>query len=99
MDKMGNRNRHVKRLSYLGYWESRGYPNDATVGDPNDTRQNNDNLPVAEAIVVSVAGIIIATAIYITLMKTNTRTKRAGFVRDGLGGPRQAKGWLHFCVA
>ena len=60
--------------SYLGYWESRGYPNNATIpGDPNNATLHSDNVPVAEAIVVSVAGTVIAAAIYTTLVKTNTK--------------------------
>ena len=60
--------------SYLGYWESRGYPNNATVpGDPNNSTQQSDNVPVAEAIVVSVAGTVIAAVIYTTLVKPNTK--------------------------
>ena len=60
--------------SYLGYWESRGYPNFATLpDDPNNSTQQSDNVPVAEAIVVSVAGTVITAAIYTTLAKTNTK--------------------------
>ncbi len=60
--------------SYLGYWESQGYPNNATLpSDPNNSILHSDNVPVAEAIVVSVAVTIIAAAIYITLVKTNTK--------------------------
>jgi hypothetical protein len=37
-------------------------------------------VPVAEAIAVSVAGIVIAAVIYITLMKTNTKQPKTGGV-------------------
>jgi DMSO/TMAO reductase YedYZ molybdopterin-dependent catalytic subunit len=46
--------------SYLGYWESRGYPNDATIVDPNNATVHSDNGLVAEAIFVSVAVTVIA---------------------------------------
>ena len=60
--------------SYLGYWESRGYPNNATVpGDPNNSTKHSDNVPVAEAIVVSVAVTVIAAVIYTTLVKPYTK--------------------------
>jgi hypothetical protein len=56
--------------SYLGYWESRGYPNNATVtGDPNNAPLHTDNVPVAETIVVSVLVTVIAAVIYTTLVK------------------------------
>jgi len=56
--------------SYLGYWESRGYPNFATVpGDPNNSATPSDYVPIAEAIAVSVAGAVIATVVYATLRK------------------------------
>src|SRR5208337_2978976 len=60
--------------SYLGYWESQGYPNNATVPlDPNNLTQHNDNVPVAEALVVSAVGIAITAVIYTKLMKTKTK--------------------------
>ena len=63
--------------SYLGYWESRGYPNNAEVtGDPNNSTKQSDNVPVAEAIVVSVAGIAITAVIYTTLVKPYTKQSK-----------------------
>jgi DMSO/TMAO reductase YedYZ molybdopterin-dependent catalytic subunit len=60
--------------NYLGYWESRGYPNNATLlSDPNNATLHSDNVSVAEAIVVSVAGTVIAAVIYTTLVKTHTK--------------------------
>ena len=50
--------------SYLGYWESRGYPNNATP--------TTNNVSVADAIIVTVAVAIIAAVIY-TLVKTKTK--------------------------
>ncbi len=53
--------------SYLGYWESRGYPNDATI-----TGSSSNVTPVlVKEILVSVAGIAVAAAaVYITFLKT-----------------------------
>jgi len=60
--------------NYLGFWESNGYPNNATLlSDPNNATLHSDNVSVAEVIVVSVAGTVIATVIYTTLVKTNTK--------------------------
>ncbi|MGA3290590.1 MAG: molybdopterin-dependent oxidoreductase [Candidatus Bathyarchaeia archaeon] len=59
--------------SYLGTWESAGYPNNATVIDPNNATLHSNNVPVFEAIVVSVAGIVVAAVIYITLVKPKTK--------------------------
>jgi DMSO/TMAO reductase YedYZ molybdopterin-dependent catalytic subunit len=69
--------------SYLGYWESRGYPNDATLRgnpsnavlhvDPNNAALPGDISPVAYAIIVSVGAIVIAVVIYIILMKPRTK--------------------------
>ncbi len=60
--------------SYLGYWESRGYPNNATIpSDPNNSTLHSDNVPVAEVTVVSAAVTVTAAAIYTNLVKTNTK--------------------------
>ncbi len=59
--------------SYLGYWESRGYPNNATIGDPNSLTLQSDSVLVVEATVVSFAGIVIAAVIYTTLKKPKTK--------------------------
>jgi len=53
--------------SYQGYWESRGYPNNATING------DSDNVSVFEAIVVSLAAIVIAAVIYTTLVKPKTK--------------------------
>ena len=54
--------------SYLGYWESRGYPNNATVtGSSNSATFTS----VLEAIVVSIAGVaVMAAVIYSAFVKT-----------------------------
>jgi len=49
--------------SYLGYWESRGYPNDATIVDPKNATVHSDNGLVAKAIFVSVAVSVIVGVI------------------------------------
>jgi DMSO/TMAO reductase YedYZ molybdopterin-dependent catalytic subunit len=59
--------------SYQGYWESRGYPINATIGDPNSLTLQRDSVLVVEAIVVSFAGIVIAAVIYTTLKKPKTK--------------------------
>jgi DMSO/TMAO reductase YedYZ molybdopterin-dependent catalytic subunit len=60
--------------SYQGYWESRGYPNNAIVtGDPNSLTLQRDSVLVVEAIVVSILVIVIAAAIYTTLVKPKTK--------------------------
>jgi DMSO/TMAO reductase YedYZ molybdopterin-dependent catalytic subunit len=57
--------------SYLGYWESRGYPNNATVngGDPSNSPTLWDKIPVAEVIAASVVGIAITAIVYTTLRR------------------------------
>ena len=56
--------------SYLGYWESNGYPNNATVlGGPNTATVAGDVVLVAEATVVSVMAIVIVGVVYKTLVK------------------------------
>jgi len=60
--------------SYEGYWESRGYPINATIiGDPNNLTLQRDIVLVAEVIVVSFAGIVIAAVIYTSLKKLKTK--------------------------
>jgi DMSO/TMAO reductase YedYZ molybdopterin-dependent catalytic subunit len=58
--------------SYLGYYESRGYPNNAAIGplgpDPK-AKPPNSYVSAAEAIGVGLAAIIIAAAVYIIFVK------------------------------
>jgi DMSO/TMAO reductase YedYZ molybdopterin-dependent catalytic subunit len=49
--------------NYLGYWESRGYPNNATVRDPNIAMFGIDPVIVTVA-AISIVAIIIAVAIF-----------------------------------
>ena len=56
--------------SYLGYWESRGYPNNATVLNPNNVTQPLINAPIIFPVfIISVACIAIAVAIFFSLRK------------------------------
>jgi DMSO/TMAO reductase YedYZ molybdopterin-dependent catalytic subunit len=56
--------------SYLGYWESRGYPNNGTVlTNPDNLVTLSNFVLVAEAIVVFVACVVIAAAAYTVLIK------------------------------
>jgi DMSO/TMAO reductase YedYZ molybdopterin-dependent catalytic subunit len=50
--------------NYLGYWESRGYPNDATVVFPNSMAQSLINVQVfVPVMAVSIAAITVAAAV------------------------------------
>jgi DMSO/TMAO reductase YedYZ molybdopterin-dependent catalytic subunit len=54
---------------YLGFWESRGYPNNATVGgDPNITSPNSYE-SADKTVGVCLAVIIMATTVYIIFVK------------------------------
>ncbi|MGA3110439.1 MAG: molybdopterin-dependent oxidoreductase [Candidatus Bathyarchaeia archaeon] len=65
--------------SYLGYWESRGYPNNATVsGGPSNLIQLGDIVSVAEAIVVSIVGILIVAAIYRIYKRSKPSSPNSG---------------------
>ncbi|MGA3060604.1 MAG: molybdopterin-dependent oxidoreductase [Candidatus Bathyarchaeia archaeon] len=65
--------------SYLGYWESRGYPNNATVsGGSNILIQLGDIVSVAEAIVVSVVVILIVAAIYRIYRRSKPSSPNSG---------------------
>ncbi len=62
--------------NYLGYWESRGYPNDATVRNPNPAPLNLEPviLPVAA---ISIVAILIAVAVF--LSRYRVLQKRSSF--------------------
>jgi DMSO/TMAO reductase YedYZ molybdopterin-dependent catalytic subunit len=63
--------------SYLGYWESRGYPNNATVSSgPFSLITLSNVVVVAAAIVVFVSGALTAAAIYKILVKRRTNRPR-----------------------
>jgi DMSO/TMAO reductase YedYZ molybdopterin-dependent catalytic subunit len=51
--------------SYLGYWESRGYPNDATVLDLQNAKQPLISVPIIlPVIAISIASVAIAVLVY-----------------------------------
>lgn len=49
--------------NYLGYWESRGYPNDATVRDPNTLLFSIDPVIFSVA-AISFVALIVAVAVF-----------------------------------
>ena len=60
--------------NYLGYWESRGYPNDATVRDPN--LQPIINVPtLLPAILTSIGCLAIAVAVFFSRRKVKKKQK------------------------
>jgi len=64
--------------SYLGYWESRGYPNNATVnGNPNNSTTLWEKIPVAEVIAASIVGIAIIAVVYTALRKRKNQQMRS----------------------
>ena len=51
--------------NYLGYWESRGYPNNATVLNPNNATQQLISAPiVVPVIATSIVCVAIAVAVF-----------------------------------
>jgi len=62
--------------SYLGYWESRGYPNNATLDNPSHSTPPNSNATVSDAVAVSGAGTVAAAVIYFKLVKTSTKQSK-----------------------
>jgi DMSO/TMAO reductase YedYZ molybdopterin-dependent catalytic subunit len=52
---------------YLGYWESRGYPNNATIGTSDGSLSNP--YEIAEIIGFSAVAIVVAVACYIIMTK------------------------------
>jgi len=64
--------------SYLGYWESRGYPNNATVnGNPSNSTTLWEKIPVAEVIAASIVGIAIIAVVYTALRKRKNQQMRS----------------------
>ena len=58
--------------SYLGYWESRGYPNNATVQNPTSSIQPTNNLTV----IIPSASILIAFAVVAAASLIKSRKNR-----------------------
>jgi len=63
--------------NYLGYWESQGYPNNATVDSPNSMALPSINATFAEAIVASAIGLVLAVVIYYKLVKPGTKHSKS----------------------
>jgi len=62
--------------SYLGYWESRGYPNNATVPTGSDGAAARSAFTIAETVGVFAVGIVMAVAVYLILVRTRRRNFR-----------------------
>src|SRR5665647_628521 len=50
--------------NYLGYWESRGYPNDATVGSPSNVLPFNIDTVILSVATISIVAVVIAVAVF-----------------------------------
>jgi len=57
--------------SYLGYWESRGYPNNATIGNSDGSLTNP--YVIAEIVGFSAVAIVVAVACYLILTKVRKK--------------------------
>ena len=59
--------------NYLGYWESRGYPNNATVLDP----KNNTQMPISAPLILSIVTIsIVCFAIGSAVLASRLKAKK-----------------------
>ncbi len=65
--------------NYLGYWESRGYPNDATISNPSSLMPNTAGSTAVISVLYG-GGTIMAGATYFTL--TNLNNKRSKFQKN-----------------
>jgi len=61
--------------SYLGYWESRGYPNNATITEQGGAAQHGIGLSI-EIVSVSVVAVIVATVFYLIFARSNAIRSR-----------------------
>ena len=61
--------------SYQGYWESRGYPINATVDNSNGSNPLNNSATIPLLATVSIVVILIAIAVYGTRFKTRKQRK------------------------
>ena len=50
--------------NYLGYWESRGYPNDATVGSTSNVLPFNIDPVILSVATISIVAVVIAVAVF-----------------------------------
>jgi DMSO/TMAO reductase YedYZ molybdopterin-dependent catalytic subunit len=62
--------------NYLGYWESRGYPNDANVRTPSNTVQLNTHPVIFSVAAISFVFLIIAAAVFFYKRKITQKTRR-----------------------
>jgi hypothetical protein len=63
--------------SYLGYWESRGYPNNATITEPGDAAPHSIGM-LLEIVGVSVAVITVAVVFCLIFVRSYMRRSRIG---------------------
>jgi DMSO/TMAO reductase YedYZ molybdopterin-dependent catalytic subunit len=61
--------------NYLGYWESRGYPNDATVRTPSNTVQLSTDPVVLSIAAISFVFVIIAAAVFFYKRKITQKSE------------------------
>jgi DMSO/TMAO reductase YedYZ molybdopterin-dependent catalytic subunit len=61
--------------SYLGYWESRGYPNNATITGTSSPALHSIGMLV-EIVGVFVAAIVVAVVFYLIFVRSNARRSR-----------------------
>jgi DMSO/TMAO reductase YedYZ molybdopterin-dependent catalytic subunit len=62
--------------NYLGYWESRGYPNNATVIDPKNATQPLISVPIIlPVIAISIACVAITMAVFVSRRKEKKKQK------------------------
>ncbi|MGO8806313.1 MAG: molybdopterin-dependent oxidoreductase [Candidatus Bathyarchaeia archaeon] len=62
--------------SYLGYWESRGYPNNATVSTGGDGAAVPSVFSVALTVGVFAVGVLMTIAVYRILVRNKRRVSR-----------------------
>jgi DMSO/TMAO reductase YedYZ molybdopterin-dependent catalytic subunit len=62
--------------NYMGYWESRGYPNNATVPSPKNAAQPLISTPnILPVIAISIACIAIALAVFVFRRKVQKKAE------------------------
>ena len=64
--------------NYLGYWESRGYPDDATISNPSATVTPSSDASAPVIVGLYSLGTIMAATLYFTLLKFNTKHIKLG---------------------
>jgi DMSO/TMAO reductase YedYZ molybdopterin-dependent catalytic subunit len=62
--------------SYLGYWESRGYPNNATIPTGGDGVAAQNALSIVETVGIIAVGALMIAAVYLILVRTRRRNFR-----------------------